>query len=1100
MLKGCLVPVFLVSLFFSYSATAQQQPPAIIWQKCLGGSKDDKAYSIARAHDGGFIIAGSSKSNDGDVTGHHGSTDSTDGWVVKLDTAGNIQWQKSLGGRLNDEIDRIIPTSDGGYIGLGITESNDGDVSGNHGATDIWVVKLDGSGTIQWQRCLGGTNDDGLSFSPQSRGNIRQTMDNGYVIIGSTRSYDGDVTGNTSNAFGAAWIVKLDQSGAKQWTRCYNSSYTSQGYDILPLSSGNYLIAAEAMDASGDFALAGATANPPNAYLLKVDSNRNPTSAQWMGQRNNCYALKKINEAEFMLVNVLQNCYPMNPNEGFNVSKYDTAIKPFNVGGGSYSFCAPNNPTYGSQGVHLKGENGLSLLSDGTGVLCAASYIFPNTTGYHGGDNDGLAGTFSPQTWFKYFGGAGDDGFNEMVAQNDYTYYMIGYTNSNDGDVSGNHGGYDCWIVKMGNTNIIKGSVFLDYNLNGVRDANEPLVNSILVQSSQGGTTFSSSTYNGVYRNAVDTGVYTTTVLSAVPYYTAVPISATSTFHSYNNTDSISFALQPVPGKRDYQVNLFSMSAFPRPGQSVAYKLIYANVGTDTLVNKQVRVIKDPRATFVSASVAPLLISGDTLIWNISSMAPRDTSSIILNMQLAAPPLLKIGDTLLFTAYIDSTGDLHTIDNTSVLRQIGIGSFDPNDKEEVNGGVVRADDLGKGKALLYTIRFQNTGTDTAFRVIVRDTLGSKVDPATLEMVGASHPYQLNIRQGNILEWRFENILLPDSTQDQTASHGYVTYRIKAAAGVAVGDTIRNGASIYFDLNEPVATNTQLTVVTKSVLLPPPVPAISGLKTDYCPMEGAQKVRITNIPAPSYQATVTVKIDGSVTAVASDSSFSLRPDTLAPGQHTIVVVFSNAAESDTSSWIFRVDAEVTPVVSLGSNITTVTSLSQSVVLTAANTAGGGTQPKYTFAKDRGFTSLLQAESSLASVSVDPSTLQVGNNSCYVRMKTSDSCYTMQMAVDSIVIVRSPVTGIVDVDYPDQVINIYSNPFVDHLHITGLQSFKNYTFTLVRSNGQVVLRQQVSGQQEVNIETGVLASGVYLLNIYDSKKGRLIGAAKLLSLGK
>jgi hypothetical protein len=368
------------------------------------------------------------------------------------------------------------------------------------------------------------------------------------------------------------------------------------------------------------------------------------------------------------------------------------------------------------------------------------------------------------------------------------------------------------------------------------------------------------------------------------------------------------------------------------------------------------------------------------------------------------------------------------------------------------------------------------------------------------MVGASHPYQLNIRQGNILEWRFENILLPDSTQNEAASHGYVTYRIKAAAGVAVGDTIRNGASIYFDLNEPVATNTQVTVVTRTVLLPPPAPAISGLLTDYCPTAGAQKVRITNIPAPSYQATVTVKVDGNAAAVASDSSFSLRPDTLAAGQHTIMVVFSNATASDTSSWTFRVDVEVTPVVSLGSNITTVTSLTQSVVLTAVNTAGGGGQPLYTFAKDRGFTNLVQGESALASVTVDPSTLQVGNNNFYVRMRTSDNCYSVQTAVDSILIVRSTVTGLTDVDFPNQEINVYSNPFFGRLHIVGLQSSKSYAVTLVNSNGQIVVRQQVSGQQEAYIETGVQPAGIFLLNVYDEKKGRLIGSVKLLSLGK
>ncbi|HEY4208735.1 MAG TPA: T9SS type A sorting domain-containing protein, partial [Puia sp.] len=281
---------------------------------------------------------------------------------------------------------------------------------------------------------------------------------------------------------------------------------------------------------------------------------------------------------------------------------------------------------------------------------------------------------------------------------------------------------------------------------------------------------------------------------------------------------------------------------------------------------------------------------------------------------------------------------------------------------------------------------------------------------------------------------------------------------------------------------------------------PPAPVISGLQAHYCPNAGAQQIKITNVPASTYQAAMVVKVDGAVTTLGSDSSFTIRPDTLAAGQHTVTVIFKNVTAADTSNWSFDVDPKVAPQVGLDANITNVTDLTHQVVLTATNMSGGGTTPLYTFGKDKNFTTIVRAEGAAATYILSPSTLQVGNNSFYVRMRTSETCYPAQTAVDSIVIVRSPVTGIVDVDYPDQVINIFSNPFIDRLHITGLQSFKRYTFTLVRSNGQVVLRRQVSGQQEANIETGVVAAGVYLLNIYDNKKGQLIGTAKLVSLGE
>ena len=115
------------------------QAPNIEWQKCLGGNSWDRAYSVQQTSDDGYIVAGYTDSNDGDVSGYHGGGDV---WVVKLDRYGNIKWQKALGGSYDDKAYSVQQTSDGGYIVAGSTYSNDGDVSGNHGEDDVWVVKL----------------------------------------------------------------------------------------------------------------------------------------------------------------------------------------------------------------------------------------------------------------------------------------------------------------------------------------------------------------------------------------------------------------------------------------------------------------------------------------------------------------------------------------------------------------------------------------------------------------------------------------------------------------------------------------------------------------------------------------------------------------------------------------------------------------------------------------------------------------------------------------------------------------------------------------------------------------------------------------------
>ena len=166
---------------------------------------EDWVYSVTVTPDGGYIVAGYTLSNGGDVRGKHGGADF---WIVKLDKDGNVEWQKCLGGSNDDAAYSVAVTPDGGYIVAGVTWSNDGDVSGNHGYGDFWVVKLDGEGNIVWQRALGGNEDD-------SALSVSVTPDGGYIVAGYTQSYDGDVKGwhegydENWKPYPDFWIVKL---------------------------------------------------------------------------------------------------------------------------------------------------------------------------------------------------------------------------------------------------------------------------------------------------------------------------------------------------------------------------------------------------------------------------------------------------------------------------------------------------------------------------------------------------------------------------------------------------------------------------------------------------------------------------------------------------------------------------------------------------------------------------------------------------------------------------------------------------------------------------------------------------------------------------
>ena len=213
----------------------------IAWQKCLGGSGDDKAFSILQTNDGGYIVAGSTNSNDGDVSGNHGGV--VDAWVVKLSASGAIAWQKCLGGSGVEIAYSIQQTSDGGYIVAGFTTSNDGDVSGNHGSIDVWVVKLDASGAIEWQKCLGGSGED-YAYS------IQQTSDGSYIVAGVTTSTNGDVSGNHGGY--DAWVVKLNASGSKVWQKCLGGSGIDMAISIQQTSDGGYIVAGYTASTNGN--------------------------------------------------------------------------------------------------------------------------------------------------------------------------------------------------------------------------------------------------------------------------------------------------------------------------------------------------------------------------------------------------------------------------------------------------------------------------------------------------------------------------------------------------------------------------------------------------------------------------------------------------------------------------------------------------------------------------------------------------------------------------------------------------------------------------------------------------------------------------------
>ncbi|MEI6089555.1 MAG: choice-of-anchor D domain-containing protein [bacterium] len=275
------------------------------WQKSYGGSDSDVANSIQQTNDGGYIVAGVSLSKDGDLTENKGKFD---WWLVKVDSLGMIMWQKSLGGSEDDEAFSVQQTMDGGYIVAGSTQSPDGDVIGYTGGSNIWIVKFKTNGDVEWQktysegysaeaRAIKQTRDGGYivavnmsstdSFvwllklnsigeiewqKTSSKGTINYTADvqitddNGYIVVGESLAY---------NHKPDYWVCKLDSMGLIEWQYTWGGSKNDYPYSIKQTKDGGYIVAGETWSNDGDVTGSHNQPSTPfsDCWILKLKTN-----------------------------------------------------------------------------------------------------------------------------------------------------------------------------------------------------------------------------------------------------------------------------------------------------------------------------------------------------------------------------------------------------------------------------------------------------------------------------------------------------------------------------------------------------------------------------------------------------------------------------------------------------------------------------------------------------------------------------------------------------------------------------------------------------------------------------------------------------------
>lgn len=359
----------------------------------------------------------------------------------------------------------------------------------------------------------------------------------------------------------------------------------------------------------------------------------------------------------------------------------------------------------------------------------------------------------------------------------------------------------------------IKMQSFLDANLNGAVDASDPSfpLGVFEWEKNNSGNLMQVATPLGSY-NIYDVDPSNTYDLAynVLPAYAANYTVSPATYTGVNvpnNSGVISknFLVTPVAAYDDVVVYIVPQEQ-PRPGFTYTETIYYTNLGTSTVPLGQVTFDYDPEVSIVNVSDPNAVITTTSVTLPYSNLNPFTIRSFDVEMQIPVIPTVNLGDVLTNVATISPVvTDITPTNNTNTSTQIIIGSYDPNDKMESRGEFINPSTFTAEDYFYYTIRFENTGTASAINVRIEDTLDPQLDWDSIEMINSSHNYIMERMEDQVV-WRFDNIMLPDSTTDPVGANGHVYFKIKPLVS-SEGTVIPNTAEIYFDFNPPIITNT-----------------------------------------------------------------------------------------------------------------------------------------------------------------------------------------------------------------------------------------------------------------------------------------------------
>ncbi len=355
-------------------------------------------------------------------------------------------------------------------------------------------------------------------------------------------------------------------------------------------------------------------------------------------------------------------------------------------------------------------------------------------------------------------------------------------------------------------------NAFLDSNHNGVKDSGEVNFNNgqFQYQINNSGNNLYGYTNNGsyyIYDSNPANSYNINFVLNgaSIPFYTSSTTYTDVTLPTGSGAHYLYFPVIEAAAFTDASVGLLSIGQ-PRPGFTYSNSIMYANTGNQNISNGTITFTKDPNLTITNVSESGATLTSNGFTYNFTNLAPFEVRYINISLSVPTIPTVQLGDLTTNSVTIQVANDNNSSNNESIITHAIVGSYDPNDMSESHGGKIVHSSFNSNDYLYYTVQFENTGSANADFVRVENTLDTQLDERTFEMIDASHNVNTK-RVGNQLTWHFYDINLPSTSVNPSGSHGYVYYKIKPKPGYAIGDIIPNTASIYFDYNPAIVTNT-----------------------------------------------------------------------------------------------------------------------------------------------------------------------------------------------------------------------------------------------------------------------------------------------------